>query len=62
MQEDIAEYADEINSGLKETTFVPFVPFVRTYVRSFPTDKLPSPLDSFVECLALSTQTPEGMA
>ena len=62
MSDGIAEYTDEILSNLKELTFVPFVPFVRTYIRPFPTDKLPSPLDSFVECLALSTQTPEGMA
>ena len=62
MQNDFAEYADEITSSLMETTFAPFVPFSRTNTRPFPTDKLPSPLDSFAECLALSTQTPEGMA
>lgn len=37
-------------------------PFDIPYIAPFPVECLPSPLSSFVECLAESTQTPEEMA
>ena len=38
------------------------IPFDTPYIPDFPVECLPSPLSSFVECLAESTQTPEEMA
>ena len=38
------------------------IPFDEICTPDFPTESLPGPLVSFVECLAESTQTPEEMA